>query len=147
MKVQNLAVCLPYSQGIDVYIRRVGQEKLFLYPETFNDRTVSKIPQPLGQPRLVVLIGRVWGTFLGHMLLQNTDLCVVPECWLVHIPYSERLQRAEFAVQLIEAHISEPIQLFGAKDSKTLEVVRESERAWWSLVQGRQRAQPPEDTK
>jgi hypothetical protein len=52
---------------------------------------------------------------LGQILIQNTGLCVIPDRWLEHIPYWERIQRAEFAIQLIEAHLSAPIRLLGAK--------------------------------
>ena len=129
MRVENLAVCLPYSQGIDVYIRRAGEEKLLLCP-TFNDRAISDIPLTLAQPRLVVLVGQLWGTFLGQILIQETDLCVIPDRWLEHIPYCERLQRAEFAIQLIEAHLDVPIRLYGAKDRKSLDVIRQAEISW-----------------
>lgn len=130
MNIENLAVCLPYSQGIHVYIRREGEERLLLGPETFNDDAISDIPLLLAQPRLVVLVGQLWGTFLGQILLQDTDLCVIPDRWLEHISYWERLQRAEFAVQLIEAHLSAPIRLYGAKDTESLEVIREMELSW-----------------
>lgn len=120
MRVENLAVCLPYSQGIDVYVRIAG-EHLRLWPETFDDQTISKITDPLPRPCLVVFIGRPWGSLLGEILFQQTDLCIIPERWLEHIPCWQRLQRAEFSVQLIEAHLSDPIQLFGAKNTINLQ--------------------------
>jgi len=137
MKVDNLAVCLPYSQGSHVYVRRPGEEKLLLCPETFGDYAISDIPLLLDPPRLVVLVGQPWATFLGQVLIQDTDLCVIPGRWLEHIPYWDRLQRAEFAVQLAEAHLSTPIRLYGAKDTESLEVIRQMERSWWSRLKGR----------
>ena len=130
MKVENLAVCLPYSQGSHVYVRRAGDERLLLCPEDFGDYAISDIPLLLDPPRLVVLVGQMWASFLGQILIQDTDLCVIPGRWLEHIPYWERLQRAEFAVQLVEAHLSAPIRLYGAKDTESLEVIREAELSW-----------------
>ncbi len=130
MNVDNLAVCLPYSQGSHVYVRRAGEEKLLLCPQAFNDYAISDIPLLLDPPRLVVLVGQMWATFLGQILIQDTDLCVIPGRWLEHIPYWDRLQRAEFAVQLVEAHLCAPIRLYGAKDREGLDVIREAELPW-----------------
>ncbi len=130
MKLDNLAVCLPYSQGSHVYVRRAGEGQLLLCPGAFNDHAISDIPLLLDPPRLVVLVGQMWASFLGQILIQDTDLCVIPSRWLEHIPYWERLQRAEFAVQLVEAHLSTPIRLYGAKDRDRLEVTREAEISW-----------------
>ena len=146
MKFENLAVCLPYSQGIDVYIRRAGEEELLICPETFDDRAISDIPLTLAQPRLVVLVGKLWGTFLGQILIQNTDLCVIPDRWLEHIPYWEGLQRAEFVIQLIEAHLSAPIRLYGAKDRESLDVLRQAEISWMEHLL-RKPAIHPDDTR
>ncbi len=134
MKVDNLAVCLPYSQGSQVYVRRAGEEKLLLCPEDFRDYAISDIPLLMDPPRLVVLVGQPWATFLGQILIQDTDLCVIPGRWLEHIPYWERLQRAEFAVQLVEAYLSTPIRLYGAKDRESIEVIRQAEVSWWSRL-------------
>ena len=142
MKLENLAVCLPYSQGSQVYVRRAGEEDLLLCPETFDDFAISDVPLLLDPPRLVVLVGQPWASFLGQILIQDTDLCVIPGRWLEHIPYWDRLQRAEFAVQLVHAHLNAPIRLYGAKDRESLEVIREAESSWWSLLTGRQVARP-----
>lgn len=128
MKVENLAVCLPHSQGIHVYLRRAGEDRLMLCP-TFDDCAISDIPLLLAPPRLVVLVGQLWGTFLGQILIQETDLCVIPDRWLEHIPSWERLQQAEFAVHLIEAHLTTPIRQYGAKDPESLEVIRAMENS------------------
>ena len=75
-------------------------------------------------------MGQPWATFLGQVLIQDTDLCVIPGRWLEHIPYWDSLKRAEFAVQLVEAHLSTPIRLYGARDKENLEAIREMERSW-----------------
>jgi hypothetical protein len=136
MKVGNLAVCLPDAQRIHVYLRRAGQEKLMLCP-SFDDSGISDIPLLLAQPRLVVLVGQLWESFLGQILIQDTDLCVIPDRWLEHIPSWERLQQVEFAIHLIEAHLSTPIQQYGAKDPETLEVVRAMDYFWFERFRAR----------
>lgn len=112
MSVDNLAVCLPYSQGISVYVRIAG-EKLRLWPETLDEWTLPKITDPLPRPRIVVFVGRAYGSFIGEILLDQTDLCIIPTQWLEHIPCWDRVQRAEFAIRLLEAHLTNPIRLFG----------------------------------
>lgn len=115
MKVENLAVCLPYSQGIHVYTRIAGQE-LRLWPETLDEWTLPQITDPLPRPRIVVFVGTAHGSFLGEILLQQTELCIIPDRWLEHIPCWDRMKRAEFSIQLLEAHLSNPIRVFGVID-------------------------------
>lgn len=118
MKLPPLAVLIPYSKGIFVYVQTASQE-LHCVLRTHNPREVLEQLEPLPPPRLVAFLGNVPWTALAELLLEQTDLCLIPDLWLKHIPPHQPKRRAEFTLQLLEAYFAAPIRLLGAKGPRS----------------------------
>lgn len=118
MKTENLAVCLPYCKGITIYIQNAGQDLRRLWHDDLDDCTLHKLTEVLHPPRLVIFVGIPCANEMGVLLLQQTNLCIIPDQWLEHIPPWNRVERAEFSIKLLEAHLNYPIRLFGAIDNR-----------------------------
>lgn len=114
-KASNLLVLNPYSQGFFVFTKTAAGN-LEPQTETRSPREILHLAGKLPRPRLAVYIGRAYDSFLSQLLFQETDLCTIPMAWISHIPLHEVNARAQFAVQLTEAYLSDPIRLFGAKE-------------------------------
>lgn len=115
MRLPNLAILIPYSRGFEIFFRdREGNLERVVdsnCPQVIL-RTISQLPPP----RLAVHVGRSYDHFLAGLVFHQTDLCIIPEPWIRHIPLFRVRDRADFAMGLIEALLMEPICLFGAKN-------------------------------
>lgn len=114
MKLPPLAVLIPYSMGIFVYVQTDSQD-LHCALDASDPRHILEQLELLPQPRLVAFLGNGLWTPLAQVLLEQTDLCLIPDPWLKHIPRNQLRRRAEFALQLLEAYLEDPIHLLGAK--------------------------------
>ena len=114
MKLPPLAVLIPYSKGIFVYVQTDSQG-LHCALDTPYPQEILEQLQPLPSPRLVAFLGNGLWTALADVLLDQTDLCLIPDPWLKHIPHQQPKRRAEFALQILEAYFEEPSRLLGAK--------------------------------
>lgn len=111
----NLLVLNPYSQGFFVFTKTAAgnlEHRL----TTSSPREILHLLGQLPTPRLAVHIGRAYDNFLSQLSLRKTDFCTIPMAWLSHIPLCQVEARAQFAVQLTEAYLNDPIRLFGAKE-------------------------------
>lgn len=111
----NLLVLNPYSQGFFVFAKIASGDLEHL----IEVRSPWQIPQAILQlpkPRIVVHLGRAYGSFLEQIISHEADLCVVPMIWMSHIPFQQYEARAQLAVKLVEAYLVNPIRLFGAKE-------------------------------
>ena len=72
----------------------------------------------------------------AELLLEQTDLCLIPDPWLKHIPRHQPKRRAEFALQLLEAYLEDPIRLLGAKDPESISnsTLIERTNSWTTLL-------------
>lgn len=112
MRSPDLAILIPYSQGFMVYHRPPGGD--LRYADTPPSRhAVLNFVYELPQPRLAAILARCPGRLLTDLLLRETDVCLIPDRWMQHIPIWKTCDRAHFAVQLTEAFLSEPIRLLG----------------------------------
>lgn len=111
-KVPNLIILNPYSQGFFVFTKLAEGNLQRLAATNYTREILHTIGQ-LPEPRLAVHIGRAYGSFLGQIIVQETDLCTIPMAWMSHIPLHRVNARAQFAVQLTEAYLRDPIRLFG----------------------------------
>ena len=113
-----LAVLIPYSKGVFVYVQTASQELHYVL-STHNPREIREQLDPLPPPRLVAFLGNAPWTALAELLLEQIDLCLIPDPWLKHIPTHQPKRRAEFTLQLLEAYFADPIRLLGAKDPQS----------------------------
>lgn len=113
-KAANLLVLNPYSQGFFVFTKTAAGN-LEQQRETRSPRQILHLAGKIPRPRLAVSIGRAYDSLLS-LLLQQTDLCMIPMAWLSHIPLWQVEERVQFAVQLTQAHLNDPIRIFGAKE-------------------------------
>lgn len=114
----NLAVLIPYSQGIWLYVRRSDRQALHHALSSSHSRSPVEVVDflcHLPQPRLATWLGADPSCLLGDLIVREIDLCIIPDRWMKHIPISQTCQRAQFALQLTEAFLKEPIRLFGRK--------------------------------
>jgi hypothetical protein len=135
MKLPPLAVLIPYSKGIFVYVQTASQELHYVL-STHNRREILEQLDPLPPPRLVAFLGNAPWTALAELLLEQTDLCLIPDPWLKHIPRHQPKRRAEFALQLLEAYLEDPIRLLGAKDPESISnsTLIERTNSWTTLL-------------
>ncbi len=116
----HLLLLVPYSQGFMIY-RRAGSEELQHLLNSPSPYAVLTALHKLPLPRLVVLLDRFPGRLLGELLLRETDLCLIPQAWVKHIPCHQPNQRARFTLQLLEAFLKEPIRLLGNKATERID--------------------------
>lgn len=114
-KIPNLIILNPYSQGFFVFTK-LAEGNCQRLVATNHAREIFHIVGQLPRPRLTVHIGRAYDSFLGQLIFQETDFCTIPMAWMSHIPFQQVNARAQFAVQLTEAYLNDPIRLFGAKE-------------------------------
>lgn len=135
MKLPPLAVLIPYSKGTFVFVQTNSQE-LHRVLDTSHPREILDILEPLPRPRLVAFLGNALWSALAEVLLEQTDLCLIPDPWLRHIPRHLLRHRAEFALQLLEAYFEDPIRLLGAKDPGSISdsTLTERRNSWTTLL-------------
>lgn len=114
-KAANLLVLNPYSQGFFVFTKTAAGN-LEQQSDTRSPREILHLAGKIPRPRLAVSIGRAYDRLLSQLLFQETDLCLIPMAWLSHIPLWQVEERVQFAVQLTQAHLNDPIRIFGAKE-------------------------------
>lgn len=114
MKLPALAVLIPYSKGVFVYVQ-TKSENLHHVLDTPNPRKILEAVRSLPPPRLVAWLGALPWTALSELLLEQTDLCLIPDPWLKHIPSHQLQRRADFTRQLLEVYFGDPICLLGIK--------------------------------
>lgn len=116
MSSPDLIVLIPYSQGVMTYHRDHGGE---LRPAEISPswHAVFDFVSTFPPPRLVTVLDRQPSRCLMDLLLRETDLCIVPDCWAQHIPIWRASDRAYLAMQLTDAFLSEPIRLLGHKNT------------------------------
>jgi len=131
VKLPPLAVLIPYSKGILVYVQTASQE-LYHVLDTAHPREILEQLEPLPQPRLVAFLGQGPWTALAEVLLEQTDLCLIPDPWLEHIPRHQPRRRAEFALQLLEAFLEDPIRLLGAKERPKIDLQFTQRTSSWT---------------
>lgn len=115
MKLPPVAVLIPYSKGTFVYAQTDSQN-MHLVLDTPHPREILSQLESLSPPRLVAFLDNTLWIPLAELLLEQTDLCLIPDPWLKHIPRQQPRRRAEFALHLLEAYFEDPIRLLGAKD-------------------------------
>jgi hypothetical protein len=114
--IPNLVILIPYSQGLMVYRHLPdGEVRYVLGAGTPQDalEVVCELPHP----RLAAILDDHPYRLLAQLLVRETEICLIPDGWLNHIPIYKPCDRAQFSVQLVEAFLKEPIRLFGAKDT------------------------------
>jgi hypothetical protein len=114
--IPNLVILIPYSQGLMIY-RQGADRKVCRVFDARTPQDALEVVCELPHPRLAAILDRSPYNLLMEILLRETDLCLIPDGWLSHIPIYKPCDRAEFSVQLVEAFLKEPIRLFGAKDT------------------------------
>jgi len=122
-KTSELAILIPYSQGAMLYHRPTGGDLRCAADTPPSRHAVLDFVRELPQPRLAVILGRHPGRWLMDLLLQESDLCVIPDRWVQHIPIWKSSDRAQLAMQLTDAFLSEPIRLFGRKNTGSAEQI------------------------
>ena len=110
--LDHLAVIVPATRNVAIYLRRFPDQRLRLVKYTDSVDELHDVVSQLTKPRLVVFVGSSYHGYLESLrLAEKTALCIIPGAWVQHIPPQNDTHRARFAVQLIEAHVNEPIQL------------------------------------
>lgn len=116
MKTSDLVVLIPYSQGVMVYHRGAGGG-LHHANTPPNWHAVLDFVSALPQPRLAAVLDRQPSRCLMDLLLRETDLFIIPDRWVQHIPIWRSSDRAHLAMQITDAFLSEPIRLLGHKNT------------------------------
>lgn len=119
----NLLVLIPYSRGYQIFIP-TETDKLRYVLSSNCPRDIFAAVAQLETPRLVAHVGRTYDRYLANLVLHETDLCIIPEPWMRHLSIPQIHDRARFAVQVVEAHLTEPIRLYGDKDAHLLPMER-----------------------
>lgn len=123
MTLPNFLVLIPYSRGYQLFIP-TDADKPRCVLNSNSPREIFDAVAQLEPPRLVAHIGRTYDDYLANLVLYQTDLCIIPEPWMRHLSILQTNDRARFAVQLVEAHLIEPIRLYGEKDAHRLPIER-----------------------
>jgi len=123
-KNPEIVILIPYSQGAMVYHRPRGGDLHRATHTPPSRHAVLDFVRGLPPPRLAVILGRHPCRWLMKLLLQETDLCIIPDRWVRHIPIWRSSDRAHLAMRLTEAFLSEPIQLLGCKNTETEQTER-----------------------
>lgn len=114
--IPNLVILIPFSQGLMVY-RRAADGKVHCVFDARSPHAALEVICELPQPRLAAILDRRPYRLLMDLLLRETDLCLIPDGWVSHIPIYKPSVRAQFAVQLVEAFLKEPIRLLGSQNT------------------------------
>ncbi len=110
--LDHLAVIVPAIGSIAIYLRSFTDQRLRFAKNADCVEGLYDVIFQLPLPRLVVFVGSGYHGYLESIALdEKTALCIIPGAWVRHIPIHHDTQRARFAVQLLEAHVNEPIQL------------------------------------
>lgn len=119
--LDHLAVLVPDPSNVRIYVRRYADQHLRFVRKADCIETLYDVIQELPSPRLAVFVGSSYHGYLESLILtQDTALCIIPGAWVRHIPLADDSRRANFAVQLLEAHVNEPIQLMRSKQDLPL---------------------------
>ena len=121
MSCPHLLLLVPYSQGFMIY-RRAGSEELQHLLNSPSPYAVLTALHQLPQPRIVALLDRFPPRLLGELLLRETDLCLIPQAWVKHIPCYQPDPRARFTLQLLEAFLQEPMRLLANKATERVDL-------------------------
>ena len=118
LSARNLAVLIPYSQGVWIYSRSDGGPLSYAMDSPASQvlSEVVDFVSQLPEPRLATWLGVGPWTVLGQLLEREIELCVIPDRWVKHIPDYQRDEQAQFTVQLTEAFLQNPIKIFGRLD-------------------------------
>ncbi len=110
--LDHLAVLVPQTQSVALYVRSFADTRLRFVHNMHDVPTLHDAIRELPAPRIVAFVGSGYHGYLESLLLdEQTTVCLIPGAWVRHIPSQHDTQRARFAVQLLEAHVNEPIQL------------------------------------
>ena len=123
MKLPNLLVLIPYSQGYQLFLPTDTDTLRYVLSSNCPREIFDAVAQ-LETPRLVAHVGRAYDHSLANLVLHETDLCIIPEPWMRHLSILQTHDRGRFAAQLVEAHLIEPIRLYGDKDAHRLPFAR-----------------------
>lgn len=99
----TVAVLLPCTLGYCLFVRwprqRLRACSSILHPSDLRDTVRS-----LGDPLLVVLVGRRGADVVSGAVLDDASLVIVPEAWLRRVPRRALSARAEAAARLATTH-------------------------------------------
>ena len=110
--LDHLAVLVPQAQSVAIYVRSFADTRLRFAHNAQDVATLHDAISELPRPRIVAFVGSGYHGYLEALLRdEKTAVCLIPGAWVRHIPPQHDTQRARFAVQLLEAHVNEPIQL------------------------------------
>lgn len=103
---------MPESTGVSIHVRSFADQPLRFLTKADHIQAIYDAIRELSRPRIAIFVGSGYHGYLESLLLaEHTALCIIPEAWVRHIPLQSSTHRARFAVQLLEAHVNEPIQL------------------------------------
>ena len=112
----NFLVLIPNSRRYLLFLATHTDKPRYVLGSN-NPREIFDAVTELETPRLVAHVGRAYDHYLANLVLHETDLCIIPEPWMRHLSNHPVDDRARFAAQLVEAHLIEPIRLYGDKDA------------------------------
>lgn len=119
----NLLVLIPNSRRYQLFRATHTHEPQCLLNSN-SAREIFDAVAELETPRLVAHVGRAYDHYLANLVLHEADLCIIPDPWMRHLSNHPIDDRARFAAQLVEAHLIEPIRLYGDKDAHLLTMER-----------------------
>ena len=113
----NLHLLVPFEQHLHLF-RRPEHGSLYQLPtaKTFTE-ALDHFYYP--EPRLLLVLGNAYPQLLPQQRLESSNFCLIPESWLRHIAPHHVTMRAQFAVQLLEAFLFQPIRLHICTDSES----------------------------
>lgn len=99
----TVAVLLPCPLGYCLFVRwprqRLRACSSIVHPSDLHDAVRS-----LGDPLLVVLVGRRGAEVVSDAVLDDANLVIVPDAWLRRVPRHALSARAEAAARLATTH-------------------------------------------
>lgn len=99
----TLAVLIPCSLGYCLFVRWPGQ-RLRACSSIFAPCDLRDAVRSLGEPLLVVLVGRRRADEVSAAVLDDAELVIVPDAWLRRVPRTALSARAEVAARVAAAH-------------------------------------------
>jgi hypothetical protein len=109
--LDHLAILVPCAERVAIHVRRYANPGLHFVKYGEGLDALYDVIYELPTPRMIVFVGSQYHGYLAPLLSEDTALCIIPGAWMRHLPPLEDVVRARFAVQLLEAQASEPIQL------------------------------------
>ena len=99
----TVAVLLPCSLGYCLFVRWPRQ-RLRACSSIVDPFDLRDAVRSLGDPLLVVLVGRRGADVVSDAVLDDANLVIVPDAWLRRVPRRALSARAEAAARLATAH-------------------------------------------